>query len=88
MSESPTVNRVPPVEDVLGEFVVSLVLTATAYLEPSDGTEPDLGSAEIALDLAGSAFDRIRPRLRPEQHAALSGLLTEARIAFVRKRGV
>ncbi|MEO6989991.1 MAG: hypothetical protein ABI346_05515 [Candidatus Baltobacteraceae bacterium] len=87
MPESLTVTHVPPVEDVLGEFVVTLVLTATAYLEPSDGTEPDIPSAEIALDVAGGAFDRIRPRLRPEQHAALSGLLTEARMAVVRKRG-
>ena len=87
MPESLTVNHVPPLEDVLGEFVVTLVLTASAYLEPSDGTPADIASAEIALDLAGGAFDRIRPRLRPEQHAALSGLLTEARIAFVRKRG-
>ena len=87
MPESQTISRVPPVEELLGEFVVTLVLTASAYLDPPQGAPVDLASAEIALDAAGNSFERIRPRLRPEQHAMLSGLLTEARMAFVRKRG-
>lgn len=78
----------PPVEDVVGEFVATLALAAHAYMEPKEeGGEPDLDSAGIAIDTAGTAFDRISSRLKSEQHAALSGLLTDIRMTYVRKRG-
>jgi hypothetical protein len=80
---------VPPVEDVLSEVVVTLAFAAAAYLEPPEqGTQPDLVAAGIAIDAAGSAFERISPRLRPEQRTALSGILADVRMTFVRKRGL
>jgi hypothetical protein len=88
MSQDTTI-AVPPVEDVLSEVVVTLAVAARAYLEPPyEGAEADLGSAGIAIETAGAAFERISPRLRPEQRTALSGMLTDVRMAFVRKRGL
>jgi hypothetical protein len=87
MSQETTI-AVPPVEDVLSEVVVMLVFAAQAYLEPQEGSQADLGSAGIAIEAAGSAFERISPRLRPEQRTALSGMLADVRMAFVRKRGL
>ena len=87
MSESQTATRMPPVEDVLGEVVATLTLAAHSYLEPSQGVEVDVEAAEIAIDAAGAAFERVRSRLRPEQHTLLSGLLTSVRMSVVRKRG-
>ena len=86
MSETTTA---PPVEDVLSEVVVTLAVVARTYLEPAtEGSEPDLGSAEIAIDAAGAAFDRVAARLDAERRNALSGLLADARMSFVRKRGL
>jgi hypothetical protein len=79
----------PPVEDVLSEVVVTLALVARSYLEPEgEAAEPDLGAAEIVIDTAGVAFDRVSERLTPERRTALSGVLTDARMTFVRKRGL
>lgn len=73
---------------MVGEFVATLALVAHAYMEPkAEGAEPDLDSAGIAIDAAGAAFERIALRLKSEQHAALSGLLTDIRMTYVRKRG-
>lgn len=78
----------PPIDALLGETVASLLYAAAAYLEPRDGAAtPDLGSAELAVDVAGLAFDRIAPRLRPDARGALTVMLTDARLAIVRKRG-
>jgi hypothetical protein len=79
---------VPRVEDVVSEFVATLALIAHAYLEPSDkNTPPDLASACLAIDTAGDAFDRVAGRLKHEQRTALSGVLTDIRMTYVRKRG-
>ena len=80
--------RIPPVEAVLGETVASLVFAAHAYLQPADpNVAPDLDAAEIAIDVAGMAFDRIAPRLPSDQRSAFSGMLTDLRMTFVQKRG-
>jgi hypothetical protein len=89
MSAQDSTVTVPAVEDVVSELVATLALVAHAYLEPTEeGKEPDLASAGIAIDTAGDAFERIAPRLKTEQHAALSGLLTDIRMTYVRKRGL
>jgi hypothetical protein len=73
---------------LLGEAVATLLYAAMAYLEPRQAdTAPDLASAEIAVDVAGVAFDRIASRLRPDARGALTVMLTDARLAIVRKRG-
>ena len=88
MSTQDSAVAVPPVEDVVGEYVATLALAAHAYLEPAgEGAQPDLDSATIAIDAAGAAFERIASRLKSERHAALSGLLTDIRMTYVRKRG-
>ncbi|MFN2461168.1 MAG: hypothetical protein ABR591_10835 [Candidatus Velthaea sp.] len=70
------------------ETVVTLVYAATAYLEPAGtGTAPDLPAAELAVDVAAAAFERIAPRLRPEERSALTAMLTDVRMTVVRKRG-
>jgi hypothetical protein len=87
MSQETTVS-VPAIEDVLSEVVVTLALVARTYLEPpADGTAADLDAAGIAIDTAGAAFDRVSKRLKPEQRTALSALLTDVRMTFVRRRG-
>ena len=88
MSTSQDQLAAPAIEDLLGETVATLLYAAAAYVEPRDGTSPpDLGSAELAVDVAGSTFDRIASRLRPDARGALTVMLTEARLAIVRKRG-
>jgi len=88
MSAQEGAVAIPPVEDVVSELVATLALCAHAYLEPTEeGKEPDLASASIAIDTAAEAFARISSRLKTEQHAALSSLLTDIRMTFVRKRG-
>lgn len=77
---------VPPIDALLSEVVASLALAAHAYLEPPDGA-PDVASAEVAIDVAGVAFDRIAPRLEPQQRTAFAGMLTDVRLTCVRKRG-
>jgi hypothetical protein len=88
MSTSQDQLAAPPIDELLGETVASLLYAAAAYLEPRDGDAvADLGSAELAVDVAGMAFDRIAPRLRPDARGALTVMLTEARLSIVRKRG-
>ena len=48
---------------------------------------PDHASAEIAIDVASAAFERVKERLRPEERLAITQMLTETRMTFVRKRG-
>jgi hypothetical protein len=86
MSQETSVS-VPPVEDVLSEVVLTLALAARSYLEPArEGAEADLDAAGIAIDAAGASFDRVSSRLKPEHRTALSAVLTDVRMAFVRKR--
>jgi hypothetical protein len=88
MSTSPEQLAAPPIDALLGETVASLLYAAAAYLEPRQSDVPsDLESAELAVDIAGLTFDRIASRLRPEARGALTVMLTDARLAIVRKRG-
>jgi hypothetical protein len=88
MSTSQDQLAAPPVEDLLGETVATLLYAAAVYLEPrTESATPDLASAEVAVDVAGIAFDRIASRLRPDARGALTVMLTDMRLAIVRKRG-
>jgi len=93
MAAQPHATSVPPVEVVLSEFVATLATLAHAYLEPPKGegegeaAEPDLAAAEIAIDIAGRAYDRIEPRLGPADRSAVARVLTELRLSYVKKRG-
>jgi hypothetical protein len=88
MSTSPEQLAAPPVDDLVGETVATLLYAAAAYLDPRDGdAAPDIASAEVAVDVAGAAFDRIASRLRPDVRGALTVMLTDTRLAIVKKRG-
>jgi hypothetical protein len=80
-------GQIPPVEPLLSEVIATLALAAHAYLTGEEGGEPDHSSAEIAIDVATAAFERVKERLRPEQRLAITQMLTETRLTFVRKRG-
>jgi hypothetical protein len=86
MSTAPDAIAAPPIDALVGEMIATLALVANAHLEPKDGP-PDLDAAALACDIAGAAFERISPRLRPEQRAGLAGLLTQIRLHIVKKRG-
>lgn len=80
----------PPVDALLTEIVATLAIAAHGYLAGEPGAEepkPDLVAAEMAIDVAGAAFERVRDRLGPQERAAVAGMLTDIRLAFVRKRG-
>ncbi|MEO6834929.1 MAG: hypothetical protein ABI231_03365 [Candidatus Tumulicola sp.] len=81
-------GQIPPVEPLLAEVIATLTLAAHAYLNESDGGQPDRASAEIAIDVASAAFERVKERLRPEERLAITQMLTETRMTFVRKRGI
>lgn len=81
-------GQIPPVEPLLTEVISTLSLAAHAYLTESEGREPDRASAELAIDVAGAAFERVKERLRPEERLAITQMLTETRMTFVRKRGI
>lgn len=87
MATLPDATAVPPVDALVSEVVASLALAAEVYLEPGDGSEPDVASAEIAIDVAAVAFDRIASKLKPEARSAIAVLLTDVRMTCVRKRG-
>jgi hypothetical protein len=81
-------GSIPPVEPLLTEVIATLSLAAHAYLTEAEGQESDEGSAEIAIDVATAAFERVKERLRPEERLAITQMLTETRMTFVRKRGI
>jgi hypothetical protein len=81
-------GQIPPVEPLLTEVITTLALAAHAYLTEEEGREPDHPSAEVAIDVASAAFERVKERLRPEQRLAITQMLTETRLTFVRKRGM
>jgi hypothetical protein len=81
-------GQIPPVEPLLTEVIATLSLAAHAYLTGGEGDEPDRASAEVAIDVAGAAFERVKERLRPEERLAITQMLTETRLTFVRKRGI
>lgn len=80
-------GQIPPIEPLLGEVIATLALAAHAYLTEEDGSNPDHASAEIAIDVATAAFERVKERLRPEERLGITQMLTETRMTFVRKRG-
>ena len=80
-------GQIPPVEPLLSEVIATLALAAHAYLTEHDGSNADYQSAEIAIDVATSAFERVKERLQPDQRLAITQMLTETRMTFVRKRG-
>ena len=79
----------PPVETLIAEVVATLGAAAYAYMGegPSGPAVPDLGAAEAAIDVASQAFERIRGRLPADTRLAVSEMLTNVRMTFVRKRG-
>ena len=80
-------GQIPPVEPLLSEIIATLALAAHAYLTAQEGGAPDHPSAEVAIDVATAAFERVKERLRPQERLAITQMLTETRMAFVRKRG-
>ncbi len=81
-------GEIPPVEPLLAEVIATLALAAHAYLTDEGASRPDHASAEVAIDVATAAFERVKERLRPEQRLAITQMLTETRLTFVRKRGL
>jgi len=81
-------GEIPAVEPLLAEMMTTLALVAHTYLTDTDGRQPDFASAEVAIDVATSAFERVKERLRPEERLAMAQMLTETRMTFVRKRGM
>jgi len=79
-------GQIPPVEPLLSEVIATLALAAHAYLTENEG-QPDHSSAEVAIDVATAAFERVKERLSPDQRLAITQMLTETRLTFVRKRG-
>ncbi|MBC5799476.1 MAG: DUF1844 domain-containing protein [Candidatus Eremiobacteraeota bacterium] len=74
----------------MSEVIASLALAAHAYLNPAQTPEeavPDLAAAEIAIDVAAKAFERISPRLGSGERSAMASMLTDLRFSYVKKRG-
>ncbi|MBV8154882.1 MAG: hypothetical protein JO029_16295 [Candidatus Eremiobacteraeota bacterium] len=82
------VGQIPPVEPLIAEVISTLSLAAHAYLTEAEGRNPDHASAEVAIDIASAAFERVKERLRSEERLAITQMLTETRMTFVRKRGI
>jgi hypothetical protein len=80
-------GQIPPLEPLLTEVIATLALAAHAYLSDHDGREPDFRAADVAIDVASVAFERVKERLRPDERLAITQMLTETRLTFVRKRG-
>lgn len=80
-------GEIPPVGPLLSEVIATLTLAAHAYMTDESGRAPDHASAEVAIDVATWAFERVKERLRPEERLAITQMLTETRLTFVRKRG-
>lgn len=81
-------GQIPPVEPLITEVIATLALAAHAYLADENGKQPDLGASECAIDIATHAFERVKERLRPDERLAITQMLTETRLTFVKKRGV
>jgi hypothetical protein len=90
MSASQAPVAIPPVEALVGEVIATLVYAAQAYLgEGQDPAKPaDFVAADLAIEVAAHAFESVQPRLRVEERSTLAGMLTELRMAYVRKRGL
>jgi hypothetical protein len=81
-------GQIPPLEPLLTEVIATLALAAHAYLTDNDGKEPDFRAADAAIEVATVAFERVKERLRPDERLAITQMLTETRLTFVRKRGM
>jgi hypothetical protein len=81
-------GEIPPLEPLITEVITTLALAAHAYLSDQEGREPDFRAADTAIEVATVAFDRIKERLRPDERLAITQMLTETRLTFVRKRGM
>lgn len=81
-------DQIPPVEVLVADSIARLTLAAHGYLADEQGKQADLPAAEVAIDVATSAYERVKERLRPEDRLAITQLLTETRMTFVRKRGL
>ncbi|MHB1551609.1 MAG: hypothetical protein ACYCX6_10520 [Vulcanimicrobiaceae bacterium] len=81
-------GQIPPVEALLAEVIATLSLAAHAYLAESGDEGSGLQAAEIAIDVASAAFERVKERLTAEERLATAQMLTETRMAFIRKRGL
>jgi hypothetical protein len=81
-------GQIPPLEPLFTEVITTLALAAHAYLSDHEGREPDFRSADTAIEVASVAFERIKERLRPDERLAITQMLTETRLTFVRKRGM
>ena len=81
-------GQIPAVEPLLTEIIATLALAAHVYLSEGDEKKADLPSAEIAIDVASATFERVKERLRPQERLAITQMLTESRMTFVRKRGL
>ncbi|HUN28518.1 MAG TPA: hypothetical protein VMV65_01815 [Alphaproteobacteria bacterium] len=86
--ESGFQGQIPPLEPLLTEVIATLALAAHAYLADDGGKEPDFRAADAAIDVASLAFERVKERLRPDERLAITQMLTETRLTFVRKRGM
>ncbi|GAC1503118.1 MAG: hypothetical protein NVS1B14_08310 [Vulcanimicrobiaceae bacterium] len=81
-------GQLPAIEPLLSEVIATLCLAAHAYLSSEEGTASDSAAAQIAIDVATAAFERVKERLRPEERLAITQMLTETRMTFVKKRGL
>jgi len=81
-------GQIPPLEPLLTEVIATLALAAHAYLADESGKEPDFRAADAAIEVATVAFERVKERLRPDERLAITQMLTETRLTFVRKRGM
>jgi len=90
IGDPPTVDadQIPPVEVLVTDAVARLTLAAHVYLSDEEDKQADLAAAEIAIDVASSAYERVKERLRPADRLAITQLLAEIRMTFVRKRGL
>ena len=82
------IEQMPAIEVLLTDEIARLSLAAHVYLSDEEGKQPDLQSAETAIDVAAATFDRVKERLKPEERLAITQLLTETRMTFVKKRGL
>ena len=80
----------PPIEALLSEVAATLGAAAYAYMGegPTAHETPDLSAAEAAIDIASQSFERIREKLPAERRLAMTDMLTNVRMTFVRKRGL
>ncbi len=82
-------GEIPAVEPLLMEVIATLSLAAHAYLaSPQEEKPADIASAEIAIDVASAGFERVKERLQPQERLAVTQMLTETRMACVRRRGL